>query len=97
MKKMLQYMTWQEAKETFKSTKMAIIPTGSTEQHGPHLPLGTDYLIADYLAKKVAEKIDVVVLLLYQLALPIIILVLKVHYQLTQKYFPHTIKVLQIV
>jgi creatinine amidohydrolase len=61
MEKMLQYMTWQEAKETFKSTKIAIIPTGSTEQHGPHLPLGTDYLIADYFAKKVAEKIDVVV------------------------------------
>jgi len=61
MKKMLQYMTWQEAKEAFKGTKMAIIPTGSTEQHGPHLPLGTDFLIADYLAKKVAEKIDVVV------------------------------------
>jgi len=61
MEKMLQYMTWQEAKEAFKSTKMAIIPTGSIEQHGPHLPLGTDLLIADYLAKKVAEKIDVVV------------------------------------
>jgi len=61
MKKMLQDMTWQEAKEIFKSTKMAIIPTGSIEQHGPHLPLGADMLIAEYLAKKVAEKIDVVV------------------------------------
>ena len=56
MKKMLQYMTWQEAKEAFKGTKMAIIPTGSTEQHGPHLPLGTDFLIADYLAKSCREN-----------------------------------------
>lgn len=61
MEKMLQYMTWQDAKEVFKGTKMAIIPTGSTENHGPHLPLGTDYLIAEYFAKRVAEKIDVVV------------------------------------
>jgi creatinine amidohydrolase len=61
MGKMLQYMTWEEAKETFKGTKMAIIPTGSTEQHGPHLPLGTDFLVAEYFAKKVAEKADVVV------------------------------------
>lgn len=61
MKNILQYMTWQEAKEAFKSTKIAIIPTGSTEQHGPHLPLGTDYLIAEYYAKKVAEKANVIV------------------------------------
>ncbi len=61
MEKHLQYMTWQDAKEAFKSIRMAIIPTGSTEQHGPHLPLGTDYLIAEYLAKRVAERIDVVV------------------------------------
>jgi len=61
MEKRLQYMTWQDAKEAFKGTKMAIIPTGSTEQHGPHLPLGTDFLITEYLAKRVAEKIDVVV------------------------------------
>ncbi|MBA7588538.1 hypothetical protein ES708_30597 [subsurface metagenome] len=61
MEKLLQNMTWEEAKDTIKGTKMAIIPTGSTEQHGPHLPLGTDLLIADYFAKKVAEKIDVLV------------------------------------
>lgn len=61
VEKRLQYMTWEEAKEAFRGTKMAIIPTGSTEEHGPHLPLGTDFLIADYLAQKVAEKIDVVV------------------------------------
>jgi len=61
MENRLQYMTWQEAGEAFKKTKIAIIPTGSTEQHGPHLPLGTDYLIAEYLAKRVAENIDVVV------------------------------------
>ena len=52
MGKLLQYMTWQEAKEYFKKVKFAIIPVGSTEQHGPHLPLGTDFLIAEHLAIK---------------------------------------------
>lgn len=61
MEKRLQYMTWHDAKEAFKKIKMAIVPIGSTEQHGPHLPLGTDYLIAEYLAKRVVEKIDALV------------------------------------
>lgn len=50
-------MTWIEAKEMFKKAKVAIIVTGSTEQHGPHLPLQHDLLSAFYIAKKAAEEI----------------------------------------
>ncbi|MBY0280191.1 creatininase family protein, partial [Candidatus Binatia bacterium] len=32
----------------------AILPLGSTEQHGPHLPFATDTLIADAVAARVA-------------------------------------------
>ncbi|MGQ9515481.1 MAG: creatininase family protein, partial [Thermoproteota archaeon] len=35
----------------------AIVPIGSIEQHGPHLPLGTDWMIAEEVAKRVAEKL----------------------------------------
>lgn len=35
---------------------LAILPIGSTEQHGPHLPLCTDCTIVTELAKAVAEK-----------------------------------------
>lgn len=35
---------------------IALVPLGSIEQHGPHLPLGTDSLIALELCKKVAER-----------------------------------------
>lgn len=38
--------------------KVAILPIGSTEQHGPHLPTGTDHIIAWEVAKRVAEKTD---------------------------------------
>jgi len=61
MTKLLQDMTWEEAKEAFKTVRLGIIPTGSMEQHGPHLPVGTDFLIADRLAKGVAEKTDAIV------------------------------------
>lgn len=35
---------------------IALIPLGSIEQHGPHLPLGTDSLIAVELCRKTAER-----------------------------------------
>lgn len=34
---------------------LAILPIGSIEQHGPHLPMGTDWYIATALGKGVAE------------------------------------------
>jgi mycofactocin precursor peptide peptidase len=37
---------------------MLIIPVGSTEQHGPHLPLDTDTRIATAVAHAVLERVD---------------------------------------
>lgn len=37
---------------------LAIIPVGSLEQHGPHLPVMTDWAIATELGKRVAEKMN---------------------------------------
>lgn len=48
-------MTWPEAEERFKEVDIALLPVGSIEQHGPHLPLDTDAFDAEYLAHKVAE------------------------------------------
>jgi creatinine amidohydrolase len=36
----------------------AIIPLGSIEQHGSHLPFSTDSIIVEYLSKIVAQKIN---------------------------------------
>lgn len=49
-------MTWPEARKRFKEVDVALLPVGSIEQHGPHLPLDTDAFDADYLAKEVAAR-----------------------------------------
>lgn len=56
-KYLLEEMTWEEAKTKFKETDLAILPVGSLEQHGPHLPLSTDAFDAYWLAKEVTKKV----------------------------------------
>ncbi|AWR96967.1 creatininase family protein [Acidianus sulfidivorans JP7] len=43
--------------------KIGLLPVGSVEQHGPHLPMGTDIIIAEDIAKSVEKEFpDYVVL-----------------------------------
>lgn len=51
-------MNWKEVKELLTNTDLVIIPTGSTEQHGPHLPLSTDSLIAQEVSIRVSRLIN---------------------------------------
>ncbi|WP_132058056.1 creatininase family protein [Halorussus amylolyticus] len=46
--------TWTDADAA--ATDLAILPVGSTEQHGPHAPLGTDALTAEAVAEAGAES-----------------------------------------
>jgi creatinine amidohydrolase len=57
----LQEMTWTDVQAYLKTSDMVIIPIGSTEQHGPHLPLGTDSYIATDIAKMISIHSGVVV------------------------------------
>lgn len=53
-------LTWPEAAEIAAAGRvLGLVPLGATEQHGPHLPLATDTLIAEVLAREVAEQLDV--------------------------------------
>ena len=57
----LQEMTWFDVAEYLKTNDMVIIPIGSTEQHGPHLPLGTDFYEAAGACKRISARTGVVV------------------------------------
>jgi creatinine amidohydrolase len=50
-------LTWPQAGELAGQDAIGLIPTGSLEQHGPHLPLGTDSMFANALAEMAAERI----------------------------------------
>jgi creatinine amidohydrolase len=52
-------MTWPEIKaEQEHGRNTVVIAFGATEQHGPHMPLATDALLGDHLARLVAESLD---------------------------------------
>lgn len=57
----LSSLTTAEAGNAGSRKSVAILPTGATEQHGPHLPLGTDAMIAKAVAEKVATSMERVV------------------------------------
>lgn len=51
-------MTWEETQEALQETDMVVLPTGSTEQHGPHLPLGNDALQVREMARRIVVKLE---------------------------------------
>ncbi|ERH12123.1 MAG: uncharacterized protein, putative amidase, partial [halophilic archaeon J07HB67] len=48
--------TWTEVRET--DPEVALVPVGSTEQHGPHAPLGTDTIAAEAVAEAADDRLD---------------------------------------
>ena len=54
-------MTSREVEAFLREHQTVIVPTGSTEQHGPHGPLLTDALVPTEVARRVAPRIGAVV------------------------------------
>src|SRR5918911_1242816 len=50
-------MTWPEARNALAAAEVVIVPTGSTEQHGPGMLLRTDTSIAAAVAERVANRL----------------------------------------
>lgn len=54
-------MSWQEFDEWRKpyndETRIAILPTGATEEYGPHAAMGADHLVAYDMAKRIASRV----------------------------------------
>ena len=59
---LLEDLTWQQAEGVLRSDTVVVIPLGAgSKEHGPHLRLKNDFLIAEYLKRRVLERADVVV------------------------------------
>ena len=52
-------LTWPDAQAQAQAGAMLVVPVGSTEQHGPHLPLSTDTNIARALCSRIQGHPDV--------------------------------------
>jgi len=55
-------ITWQQASDVLRPETVVVIPLGAgSKEHGPHLKLGNDAVLADYLTRRVLDASDVVV------------------------------------
>jgi creatinine amidohydrolase len=52
-----QNQTWKDSAEAIARGLVVILPVGSTEAHGPHLPLATDVIISEEMSLRAAEKL----------------------------------------
>lgn len=57
----LQLCTWQEVEDYLSRSKGILIPVGSTEQHGPNGPIGTDAICPEVVANGAAEQAEILV------------------------------------
>jgi len=58
---LVEHMTWEEYRDEV-GRRIIILPVGSLEQHGPHLPMNVDVVIPKNLATMTAEQVESLVL-----------------------------------
>jgi creatinine amidohydrolase len=59
----LETMTWPEAEKALQSFPVLMLPLGArSKEHGHHLPLNNDWIMAEYLTKRVMARVPVLVL-----------------------------------
>ncbi len=58
MERRLWLLSWKELKDVRKKVRFVALPIGVVEAHGPHLPLGTDFLIPQYISAILVEKLN---------------------------------------
>ena len=58
----LETLSWVEAEQCFASNPVVVIPLGAAaKEHGPHLPLNNDAIIATWLAEEIRQRLPVVI------------------------------------
>src|SRR5690349_24349352 len=58
----LERITWQEAERVLTPDAVVVFALGNaSKEHGPHLPLSTDFIQAQYVLDRIVERTTVVV------------------------------------
>lgn len=61
--KYLETLSWKEAEAALREAKVVLLPLGArSKEHGLHLPLNNDWIMAEYLAARVLDELPVVAL-----------------------------------
>ena len=61
--KYLELMTWKEAEAALQQAAVVLIPLGArTKEHGLHLPLNNDWIMAEYLTRRVLDRVPAIAL-----------------------------------
>lgn len=58
---LLENLSWEETQEYLARDSRIILPIGATEQHGRHLGLGCDYILAEAIASEIGMRTNVAV------------------------------------
>jgi creatinine amidohydrolase len=56
--RLLAELTWEEVRGLDRARTVALLPCGALEAHGPHLPLATDIVIAEAMAREGASRLE---------------------------------------
>lgn len=60
MKHLAAHLPWPRIKALAESNAWALLPIGSTEAHGPHLPLNVDVVIAQEVCSRISSSFDTI-------------------------------------
>lgn len=58
MKYRYEEFSWPEIRDAVAQDRVAVLPVGTVEQHGPHLPLVTDVLTAAEMSRRAVERVS---------------------------------------
>ena len=50
-------LTFPEVSQHLRDSSILLLPVGAIEQHGPHLPLNTDVVIAEELTRRIIDAV----------------------------------------
>lgn len=63
MGKMIRELTYEQLKPLVNENSVVVLPIGGgAKEHGGHLPMGTDFYVTDWVARRVTERCDVLTL-----------------------------------